>query len=207
MNFFSIIFLLAALFSFTGLEQDRPTTPQLDAPKIPKAVALKFTLLNSPGLSQAGSLWETVYELRIVNEATYYQAIRDGKFKNANLERVGEVINKGSFTRNSFKDLQNREVILQLPLSEDVQARLRNQPKNRIKLAAAPTIENIKISREHEQKGQVFLLYAVVNFYDPALKKNVVVPISRTWMFARYPVAEFEIRLEITETGHKVEST
>jgi hypothetical protein len=154
------------------------------------------------------SRWETAYELRIANEATYYEAIRQGKLKTATTqEPVGELIAKGSFTRKSFRQLKNRNIVLQLPLTKEVQEKLKEQPKDRIKLAASPTVENIRLSKEHERKGQVFFFYSVGNFYDAKLKKNVLVPLTGIWMFGWHPKAEFEIKLEITETGYKTEST
>jgi hypothetical protein len=207
MKLSSFLILIISLSSIIGFAQERPRAHSSGARRMPKVVKIKVTLLNSPGVNDAGSRWETAYELRIANERTFYEANRQGKFKAGSQERVGELIAKGSFTRKSLRQLKNRNIVLQVPLAKKLQERLEDQPKDRVNLTAATaTAENIKLSREQETKAQVIFFYSTVHVYDAKLKKNVVVPIDRIWLFQRHPDADFKIELEVTENGYKVDS-
>lgn len=207
MKLCSVVFLITSLFAINGIAQERLTSRRSEAQKTPNVVAIKFTLLNSPGITDEGSRWETAYELRIANEEAYYEASRQGKFKGGSQERVGELIAQGSFTRKLLRLLKNRSIVLQVPLTRQIRERLKNQPKDRVKLTAATaTADNIRLSREHEKKGQVFFFYSIANIYDAKLKKNVVVPINRIWMFGWHRDGEFKLEFEVTENGYKEES-
>lgn len=202
------LLLLTSILPITGVAHGRVAASKSGPAQPPEIVTVKFTLLNAPGVIEKGSSWETAYELRIANEHTYYEANRQGKFKADSTARVGELISKGSFTRKSLRQLSNRKMVLQLPLSKEIQERLKHQPKDRIKLTATTaTTENIKLSREQEQKAQVFIFYSIANFYDAKMKKNIVIPVTGIWMFGGHPKAQFEIKVEVTETGFKTEST
>lgn len=176
--------------------------------EIPKAATVEIVLLKAPGINDEGSKWEIVYEFRIINQAAEWQAWKQGKFKAGSGERVGELIKEGTI-KETLRSPANRKIVLKIPFSPDILERLRNQPRERIKTTPGQiTPEEIKLFKEQEMKFQVFLFYPVINIYDAKLKKNFIIPASRTWAFEEYPQARFEMTVEINDDGtYRVKSS
>jgi hypothetical protein len=168
---------------------------------IPKTATVEINLLNAPGINEAGSRWEIAYEFRIASDATLWEAWRLGKAKAESKARVGELVKEG-VVKKTLRSPENRKVLLQIPLSIQIQERLRNQPRDLVKITPGKmSPEEIKLSREQEMKSQAFLLYSTLNIYDAKLKRTLIIPASFTWSFASYPEARFEIKLEINSDG------
>ena len=169
--------------------------------EIPKAATVRITLVNAPGINDEGSRWEIAYELRIINQAAEWQAWKQGKFKGGSEERVGELIREGS-VKQLLRSPQNRRVVFKIPFSPEIQERLKNQPRDLVKFTPGNiTPEEIKLSKEQEMKLQVFLFYSTLSIYDAKLKRNFIIPVSRTWPFNNFPDARFEIKIEIHDDG------
>jgi hypothetical protein len=165
--------------------------------EIPKTATVEIILLGAPGINDEGSRWEIAYEFRIANQATCYEAWKQGKFKDGSRERVGELIKEGD-VKKIFRSPENRKVLFQIPFSPEIQERLRNEPRDRVKFTPGKiTPEDIQLSREQEMRAQSFLFYSVINIYDARLKKTLMIPASFTWSFSSYPQARFEIKVEI----------
>src|SRR2546429_7900146 len=77
--------------------------------EIPKVATVRITLVNAPGINDAGSRWEIAYELRIINQADDWKAWKQGKFKAGSEERVGELIKEGS-VKETLRSPANRQV-------------------------------------------------------------------------------------------------
>ncbi|MBA2732236.1 MAG: hypothetical protein H0U54_05035 [Acidobacteria bacterium] len=176
--------------------------------EIPKAATVEIVLVNAPGINDEGSKWEITYEFRIINQAAEWQAWKQGKFKAGSGERVGELIKEGT-VKETLRSPANRKVVLKIPFSPKILERLRNQPRERIKTTPGQiTPEEIKLLKEQETEFQVFLFYPVINIYDAKLKKNFIIPASRTWAFEEYPQARFEMTVEINDDGtYRVKSS
>lgn len=169
--------------------------------EVPKTATVEIILLRAPGINHKGSRWEIAYEFRIANQITLWEAWKQRKLKGAGEERVGELIKEGTI-KKTFRSSENQKVLFHIPLSPEIQERLRNQPRDLVKITPGNiTPEDIKHSREQETKTQIFLFYPVINIYDAKLKKNIIIPASRTWGFGGYPQARFEIRVEINDDG------
>lgn len=167
----------------------------------PKAATVKIILLKAPGINDEGSRWEIAYEFRIANEITLWEAWKQRKSKGGSEQRVGELIKEGSF-KESLRPSGNHEVIFHIPFSPEIQERLRNQPRERVKTTPGqPTPEEVKLLKEQEIKSQVFLFHPVINIYDAKLKKNILISYPQSWGFEEYPQARFEIKVEINDDG------
>lgn len=190
------------LLATSGLSQDARGWQQSPSQKAPTSAIIEVALVNAPGIDDESSKLEIAYQLRITNESTFYDALHQGKFTPGSEERVGELVREASVVKKPLRLLKNRKVVFRIPLRPEIRERLRNQPKDRIKLtAASANSENIRLSREQEKSAQVFLFYSTLNVYDARLKRNIIIPVWRTWKFKDYPEARFEIIIEIDSDG------
>jgi hypothetical protein len=174
---------------------------QLPSNEIPKSATVEIVLLSAPGIDDKGSQWEIAYEFRITNEAAneaaYFEARKQGKPE----VRVGELIKEGDF-KKTLRPPENHRFVFEIPFSLEIQQRLRNQPKERVKNTPGPvTPEANKRLQEQEIKFQVFKFYSVINIYDAKLKKNIIIPVPQEWDFANYPDARFGFTIEINDDG------
>jgi hypothetical protein len=169
--------------------------------EIPKTATVEIVLLRAPGISDEGSRWEIAYEFRIADQATRWQAWKQRKLKTGSGERVGELIKEG-VVKKTLRSQENRKVLFRIPLSPEIQERLRNHPRDWVKITPGKiTPEDIKLSREQEMKAQAFLFYSVINIYDAKLKKTIMISYPQSWDFGSYPQARFEIKVEINSDG------
>lgn len=193
--------LATTLFFAAGSVSGKPGTALPISQEIPKMAVVEITLLRAPGINDGGSRWEIAYEFRIASEAALWEAGKQGKFKAGSEERVGELI-KGGGVKKMFRSPDNRRVVFQIPFGSEIQERLRNQPRDRVKIRPGRiSPEDIKLSKEQEMRAQAFLFYSVIEIYDAKLKKTIMIPASRTWDFDTYPQARFEIKVEINNDG------
>jgi len=192
--------LAVTLFFAVGIVPDNLAATMKTSQEIPKFATVKIILLKAPGVDDEKSWWGIAYQFRIINQANDWQAWKQGKFKAESEERVGELIKEGA-AKATLRSAANREFVFHIPLSPEIQERLRNQPKEQVKIKPQMTPEEIRILKEQEAKTQIFLFYPVINIYDAKLKKNILIPASRTWTFADYPQARFEMTVEINEDG------
>ncbi|SRR6266446_2332591 len=192
---------LAAILFLAVCTSDKVAAGLPIPQEVPRTASVEIVLLSAPGINDEGTRWEIAYEFRIANDATLWQAAKQGKFKNGSRERVGELI-KGGDVKKILRSPENRQVLFQIPLSSEIQERLRNQPRDSIKIVPGKiTPEDIRLSREQEMRMQSFLFYSVINIYDAKLKKTLMIPATFTWSFGSYPQALFGIRVEINSDG------
>jgi hypothetical protein len=176
-------------------------TRQLPAREVPKLATIEVVLLTAPGIDDEGSKWEIAYEFRITNEAAneaaFFAARRQGKPEG----RVGELI-KDADVRKPLRSADNHKFVFEIPLSPEIQARLRNQPREHLKIAPGPiTLESYQVSKEQAAQFQIFKFYSVIIIYDARLKKNILIPVDQEWTFAKYPDARFGFKIEIDSDG------
>jgi hypothetical protein len=174
---------------------------QPPAQKIPTAATIEIVLLTAPGIDDEGSKWEIAYEFRITNEAAieaaYFAARKQGKPEG----RVGELIQQAD-VRKPLRSPENHKFVFEIPLSPEIQERLRNQPKEHLKVAPGPiTPESYKASKDQDTQFQIFKFYSVISVYDARLKKNILIPVNQEWTFAKYPDARFGFKIEINNDG------
>lgn len=194
--------LAAILFLAVGSVPGKLRASMKASQEIPKTATVKVVLLNAPGINDEGSRWEIAYELRLANEITLWKAWKQGQVDGGSEQRVGDFIKEGVF-RQSLRSPKNREAVFHIPFSPEIQEKLRNQPRERVKdFQGRPrTPEEIKQLKEQEIKSQVFMFYEVIKVYDARLKKNFIIPASRSWAFDDHPDAQFEIKIEINSDG------
>jgi len=199
MKMFSSL-LLITFFLVGGSAQ----TEKKSSASAPKTAAVNFALLDLPGVKDEKSTWEVSFELRIINETGEYQARRAGKLKNmSEEEKLGELVYKNSFAKKSLAAAQNRTVDFQIPLGEEIQKRLQNEPQTRINLSQVTiTDEIIKKSKEDEANAQVFLLYGNALVYDAKLKKTTIIPMNRVLRFRDYPSLNFSMSIKVDADGY-----
>lgn len=192
--------LATVLFLTAGSAPDNLRARMPASQEIPKAATVKV-ILKTPGINDEGSRWEIAYEFRIANEITLWEAWKQRKSNGGPEQRVGELIKEGVF-RESLRSPENRQAVFQIPLSPEIQGRLRNQPRERFQTTPGKiTPEEIKLLKEQEIKSQNFLFYSTLNIYDAKLKRNFIIPASRTWRFEDNPDAQFEIKVEVHDDG------
>jgi len=172
---------------------------------VPKSVNIELVLLKAPGLIMSGSSWEIAYQFRITNALSMWTE-RD-KFRGASQERGGDLIKEGD-VKKMLQTRDNQNVVFQIPLSPEIQQRLKDQPRELSKLTSgSQTPEQIRLLREQERSSQVFLFYSVVSIRDAKLGKTFTIPVNRVWDFVDYPEAKFQIRIEINNDGsYRVDS-
>jgi hypothetical protein len=183
-----------------GLSQELKSG-QLPSQEIPNAATVEIVLLTAPGISDEGSKWEIAYEFRIINEAAneaaYFEARKQGKPE----VRVGELI-KEADVRKPLRSPENHKFVFEIPFSPEIQERLRNQPREHLKIASGSmTSESYKVLKEQDTKFQIFKFYSVINIYDARLRKNILIPVTQSWDFASYPDARFGFKIEINSDG------
>jgi hypothetical protein len=173
---------------------------QLPAREVPKAAIVEIVLLKAPGIDDKGSRWEIAYEFRVTNEAAneaaFFEARRQGKPEG----RVGELI-KDADVSKPLRSPENHKFVFEIPLSAEIQERLRNQPKDVKAPPGTRTAEIEKLQREQAIKCQIFKFYSVINIYDARLNKNILIPITQSWDFSNYPDARFGFKIEIKSDG------
>ncbi|MDQ1707434.1 MAG: hypothetical protein QOJ88_645 [Pyrinomonadaceae bacterium] len=198
------LFLLTAaaiLFLVAGSGLGEPTKGPPIPWEIPKTATIEIVLVNTPGINDEGSRWEIAYEFRIASEAALWQVWKERQLGTVRAERVGELIKEGGVK----KDLvfpENRKILFQIPLSPEIQERLRNQPRDLVETSpgkASP--EAIKLSREQEMMSQVFLFHPIISVYDAKLKKTIMIQYPQAWGFASHLQARFQIKVDIHDDG------
>lgn len=193
--------LTAILFLAVGSVPGKLRASMKAAQEVPKAATIKVVLVNAPGINDEESKWEIAYEFRLANEITLWKAWKQRQTNGGSEQRVGDLIKEGVF-RESLRSPKNREALFHIPLSPEIQEKLRDQPRERVKDSQGQrTPEEIKQLKEQEIKSQVFMFYEVINIYDARLKKNFMIPASRSWSFDGNPDAQFEIKIEINSDG------
>ena len=194
------------LFSYVGMlllvcnsmaQNQKSGPPQ----RIPTAATVEIVLLTAPGIDDEGSKWEIAYEFRIINEAAnetaYFAARKQGKPEG----RIGELIKEADVGK-PLRSAENHKFVFAIPFSPEIQARLRNQPREHPKIAPGPiTPESYKASKEQDTQFQIFKFYSVINVYDARLKKNILIPVNQEWTFAKYSDARFGFKIEIDSDG------
>jgi hypothetical protein len=196
-----LILLFSCVLLLAGNSLPQTLKGQTPAPNIPTAVTIEIVLLTAPGIDDEGSQWEIAYELRITNEAAnevaYFAARRQGKPKG----RVGELIKEAN-VRKPLRPPENHKFVFEIPFSQEIQERLRSQPREHLKIAPGPiTPESYKASKEQDAKFQIFKFYSVINVIDARLKKTILIPVDQEWNFANYPDARFGFKIEINSDG------
>ncbi len=198
LGLFLILFL--ALNNFAQVKKEE-SNAALENAKI------KITLLDLPGVNLEKSKWELAYELRIANEKQLFDAMTNGKIEDLNaIPKLGEFINKGSFTKNNLSNKENRETVLTIPLDKKTQEMLVGDLESLTKSAnlAAQNKNTRESLTERQMKTQNLVLYANILVYDAKLKKNIIVPFNWILPFTRFshlPGANFEMTFEIKEGG------
>jgi hypothetical protein len=146
---------------------------------VPKEATIVVNFLDLPGKENEKSSWEVSYELRIIDEKSYLEAVKMGKLKQMSLdeEKSGDFIAKSSFRKINLSQAGNRQVILKIPFDEKMQEKLKATQKLK----------------------QVFLFYSSAIVFDGKLKKNIIIPLSWIWRYEIYPDAKFGMELKIEE--------
>ena len=197
----SLLFSCVGVLLLAGNTLPQKLKGQPPAPKIPTAATIEIVLFTAPGIDDEGSKWEIAYEFRITNEAdieaAYFAARKQGKPEG----RVGELIKEADVGK-PLRSSENHKFVFEIPLSPEIQERLRNQPSEHPKVAPGPiTAESYKASKAQDTQFQIFKFYSVINIYDARLKKNLLIPVNQEWTFAKYPDARFGFKIEISSDG------
>jgi hypothetical protein len=200
--------LAAILFLAPGSLALTLDADSLTSQEVPKAARIEIVLLNAPGSNNHQSNWEISYEFRIANDSMLWEAWQERKVKGGREQRVGDLIKNGVVKKN-IRSPEDRKLTFEIPLSPEIRKRLSNQPRGSITPTSEKTTPaNIMLSREQEMKSQSFQFYSVINIYDGKLKKTLVIPASFSWPVAKYPQAQFQIKVEInSDSSYSVNTT
>jgi len=191
--------LIVLTFLITNSVPGTAVSNSRSSDAIPRSVNIEILLLKAPGLNVSGSSWEIAYEFRITNALSRWTERK--KFKGASHERAGDLIKEGD-VKKMLQARDNQNIVFQIPLGPEIQQRLKDQPRELVKVTSGSiTPEQIRLSREQEEKSQVFLFYSVISIRDAKLRKTLTIPVNRIWDFVDYPEAKFQIRIEINNDG------
>ncbi|MDQ1640209.1 MAG: hypothetical protein QOF62_3548 [Pyrinomonadaceae bacterium] len=193
--------LAATLFLAAGSLPGKHAAALPIPPEIPKTATVEIVLLNAPGINDAGSNWEIAYEFRIATEAALWQVWKERQLGTVSAARVGELIKEGG-VKKILVFPENRKILFQIPLSPEIQERLRNQPRDLVEISPGKVSpEAIKLSREQEMRSQVFLFHPIISVYDAKLKKTIMIQYPQAWGFASHLQARFQIKVDIHDDG------
>jgi hypothetical protein len=151
--------------------------------KVPKSGIVSVHLLKAPGLNLPGSKWEIAYELRMLPESRLFKEQR--KLNDSSTEHAGDLIKKGALAKTLESSI-GQKMLLEIPFDATTLDKLKNQPADRL----APG---------QDTKAQTFVFYSIISVHDSKLKKTLIIPMCRTWDFANFPEARFEINIEISD--------
>ncbi|MDX6574633.1 MAG: hypothetical protein QOE96_586 [Blastocatellia bacterium] len=151
--------------------------------KVPRSGIVSLHLIKAPGLNLPGSKWEIAYELRMLPESRLFQ--ERAKLDDRSTEHAGDLVKKGTLAK-SLSSSNGQTMLLEIPFDTATLDKLKNQPADRL----APG---------HETEAQTFVFYSIISVHDSKLKKTLTIPVSRTWDFANFPEARFEINIEISD--------
>jgi hypothetical protein len=151
--------------------------------KVPRSGIVSLHLMKAPGLNLPGSKWEIAYELRMLPESRLFQ--ERAKLADGSTEHAGNLIKRGTLEKSLSTSI-GQTMLLEIPFDAATLDKLKNQPADRL----APG---------QDTKAQTFVFYSIISVHDAKLKKSLTIPVSRTWDFANFPEARFEINLEISD--------
>lgn len=177
-----ILLILLCLLSYAVFSQTHRSKMTGDITlEVPKEALIVINFLDLPGKENIKSSWEVSYELRMVNAALFDEAGKSGKFKDMLMEeeKVGNLVDKGSFRKINLSQTENRQVVLKIPFDEKIREQLKNAQKLK----------------------QVFLFYGSTIVFDAKLKKNIIIPLSWVWVYEIYPDAKFGMEFKIEENS------
>lgn len=177
---FSLIIILAFTVTFVQSQKTTPEQSKILTEKTPKEALIVINFLDLPGKKNLKSKWEFSYQLRIIDGKSSVEATKAGRLSSMTIEgdKLGDLIDKGSFSKINLSQSKNRQVFLKIPLDEKTREKLKNN-------------ENLR---------QDFLFYGSALVYDGKLKKNIVVPLSWVWNYEIYADAKFGMEFKIQET-------
>jgi hypothetical protein len=151
--------------------------------RVPGSATVTVHLLKAPGLNHPGSRWEIAYELRMLPESRLFE--ERAKLNESSTEHAGNLIGKATIAR-SLQSAKGQTLLLNVPFDALTLDKLKNQPRDRLATGA-------------DARAQTFVFYSVVSVHDAKLKKTLTIPVSRTWDFANFPDARFEINIAISD--------
>jgi hypothetical protein len=200
---FLFAFLSVLLLAAPGFTQQTEKASN-SGRSIPTYATIEIVLVDAPGINIEESRWNITYEIRIASDAALWESHKRNTTNDSSGERVGELIKEESL-KQTLRSAANRTAVLTIPLSSEIQERLRNQPSSnevsRIGLTS-------KESGELEARAQNISFYSVVEIYDAKLKKNIIFPIARIWSLIGLTNAPLEITVQINaEGGYKWNSS
>ncbi len=178
-----LIVSLFVLFLISPRPLPVSATDSRSVKKVPRSGTVILHLLKTPGLKLPDSKWEVAYELRMLPESRLFE--ERAKLNDRSTEHAGDLIKKGALAK-LLDSLTGQTMLLQIPFNADTLDKLKNQPADRL----APG---------QDTKSQAFVFYSIISVHDAKLKKTLAIPVCRTWDFANFPEARFEINIEISD--------
>jgi hypothetical protein len=182
-------FLAVLLLAAPGFSQ-RTEKASAPARSIPTSATIEIVLVDAPGINDEASRWEINYKFGMITDALALEAHKRG-----DEDRIGELIKQGSI-KQPLKPTENRKIILQFPLSAEIQELLKDQ-------SPMPDQANMTLeqSRDYERHAQNFRFHSIVEIYDARLQRKVFLAIGNTWSYFTFPDARFEIKIQIDAKG------
>jgi hypothetical protein len=180
----ALIFLLAVNFhEVNGQTTDKPdagvtrevaTTSQRQAIKLPANIRLVLEIEELPGRDNPKSFWEAGYEIRVIDWHTIVEKTKAGE----DFNEAGSLLTKSSFAHRGLLDIDNRRLVVALPVTGALLERLQQQ-----------------------QNPQAFSLRSAVRLYDAQLDRNFAFRVDRVWQFKLFPDGEATITIKIKPDG------
>ncbi len=146
---------------------------QTKSPPLPTEIVLLLEVEDLPGMADAGSFWEGVFEIRVAEWNEVEDATRAGS-----TEDLGETLIKAPAPRRNFISERDRSFRISIPVTGALKERLQKRPA-----------------------VQTFLLRSTVRLFDSKLDQNFAFKLNRVWQSKLFPDGVAKITLKILPDG------
>ena len=170
-------FTLVAVLAQSSTLAPRAARARQAAP-IPKAAAITLELDDLPGRDSAGSYWEVSYQLRIADQEPFINWSEGGEDPNE-LNKLGLLVSKTSFTRRDLSRPENRRFSVSVPLAGELLARFRDAARRK----------------------QYVWMEGMARIHDAKLGRDFVMKIGPVWGPKRFMTGVYNVHLDLSETG------
>lgn len=169
------LFVVAVVMSCSGLLTSAQTVAAASSKlkhSLPAEISLTVAVETMPGLTDANSFWEGVYELRITDwNSVTPAALSDSEF--------GLVLTQLTSIKRSLVGKDERSVLISLPVEGELRKRLEAE----------------------ENAPQAFLLRSTIGLFDAKLGRRYALKVNRVWQFKLFRDGKSRITLTIEPDG------
>jgi hypothetical protein len=170
-------FILLVVLAMSSSLAPRAARARQAAPT-PKEAAVSIELDDLPGRDSAGSYWEVSYQLRIADQEPFINWSEGGEDPNE-LNKLGILVSKNSFTRRDLSRPENRRFSVSIPLAGELLARFRDAGRRK----------------------QYVWMDGMARIHDAKLGRDFAMKIGPVWGPRRFVTGVYNVHLDLSQAG------